>query len=175
MGKEGRERSLADNEARAVAKNLRVSPQKLNLVAGMIRGKKVDKALADLEFSRKRIAQDVRKCVMSAVANAENNHGLDVNALVVSEAWVGKNLVMKRFAARGRGRGASILKPFSQITVIVRQSEEGAEDKAARKSKGKAASGAKDGGKGSKAGQAKASAKAPAKRTKAATAEKEAE
>jgi large subunit ribosomal protein L22 len=112
---------------------------------------------------------------MSAVANAENNHGLDVNALVVSEAWVGKNLVMKRFAARGRGRGASILKPFSQITVIVRQSEEGAEDKAARKSKGKAASGAKDGGKGSKAGQAKASAKAPAKRTKAATAEKEAE
>jgi len=177
MGKEGRERSLADNEARAVAKNLRVSPQKLNLVAGLIRGKKVDKALADLEFSRKRIAQDVRKCVMSAVANAENNHGLDVNALVVSEAWVGKNLVMKRFAARGRGRGFSIMKPFSQITVIVRQSEEGAEDKTKRKSKGKASAGTKDDGKGSKAGKAKASAKAkaPAKRTKAATAEKEAE
>jgi large subunit ribosomal protein L22 len=177
MGKEGRERSLADNEARAVAKNLRVSPQKLNLVAGLIRGKKVDKALADLEFSRKRIAQDVRKCVMSAVANAENNHGLDVNALVVSEAWVGKNLVMKRFAARGRGRGASILKPFSQITIIVRQSEEGAEDKATRKSKGKAAAGATNDGKGSKAGKAKASTKAktPAKQTKAAAAEKEAE
>ncbi len=168
MGKEGRERSLADNEARAVAKNLRVSPQKLNLVAGLIRGKKVDRALADLEFSRKRIAQDVRKCVMSAVANAENNHGLDVNALVVSEAWVGKNLVMKRFAARGRGRGFSIMKPFSQITIIVRQSEQAAEDKTARKSKGKAASGAK-------AGKAKesAKAKAPAKKAKAAAAEKE--
>jgi large subunit ribosomal protein L22 len=178
MGKEGRERSLADNEARAVAKNLRVSPQKLNLVAGLIRGKKVDKALADLEFSRKRIAQDVRKCVMSAVANAENNHGLDVNALVVSEAWVGKNLVMKRFAARGRGRGASILKPFSQITIIVRQSDVDAEEKKAKaKPKGKAQAGAKDGGKSAKAGKAKESAKAktPPKRTKAATAEKEAE
>jgi large subunit ribosomal protein L22 len=178
MGKEGRERSLADNEARAVAKNLRVSPQKLNLVAGLIRGKKVDKALADLEFSRKRIAQDVRKCVMSAVANAENNHGLDVNALVVSEAWVGKNLVMKRFAARGRGRGFSIMKPFSQITIIVRQSDVDAEEtKAKAKPKGKAQAGAKDGGKSAKAGKAKESAKAktPPKRTKAATAEKEAE
>lgn len=123
MGKPSRERSLEDNEARAVAKNLRVSPQKLNLVAGLIRGKKVDQALADLEFSRKRIAGDVRKCLMSAVANAENNHSLDVNALVVKEAWVGKNLVMKRFHARGRGRGARILKPFSQITVIVREAE----------------------------------------------------
>ena len=101
MGKPSRERSLSDKEARAITKNLRVSPQKLNLVAGLIRGKKVDQALADLEFSRKRIAQDVRKCVMSAVANAENNHQLDVNALVVSEAYVGKNMVMKRFAARG--------------------------------------------------------------------------
>ena len=90
-----------------MARNLRVSPQKLNLVAGLIRGKKVDMALADLEFSRKRIAQDVRKCVMSAVANAENNHDLDVNDLVVAEAWVGKNLVMKRFDARGRGRVAA--------------------------------------------------------------------
>src|SRR5215471_18453340 len=127
MGKPKRERALADDEAKAVAKNLRISPQKLNLLAQMIRGKKVDTALADLEFSRKRIAQDVKKCVMSAVANAENNHGLDVNDLVVSEAWVGKNLVMKRFAARGRGRASSIMKPFSQITVIVRQAEEDAD------------------------------------------------
>ncbi len=87
----------------------------------MIRGKKVNAALADLEFSRKRIAQDVRKCVMSAVANAENNHGLDVDDLIVSEAYVGKNLVMKRFHARGRGRSAMVLKPFSQITVVVRE------------------------------------------------------
>lgn len=121
MGKPKRERSLEDNEAMAVAKNLRVSPQKLNLVAQMIRGKKVDKALAELEFSRKRIAGDVRKCLMSAVANAENNHSLDVNDLIVAEAWVGKNLIMKRFHARGRGRGARILKPFSQITVVVRE------------------------------------------------------
>ena len=121
MGKPKRERSLSDKEAQAVAKNLRVSPQKLNLVAQMIRGKQVDKAIAELEFSRKRIALDVRKCVMSAVANAENNHGLDVNDLVVAEAYVGKNLVMKRFHARGRGRGARIFKPFSQITVVVRE------------------------------------------------------
>ena len=121
MGKPKRERSLAENEARAVARNLRVSPQKLNLVAGMIRGKKVNTALADLEFSKKRIAQDVRKCVMSAVANAENNHGLDVNDLVVAEAWVGKNMVLKRFHARGRGRGARVLKPFAEITVVVRE------------------------------------------------------
>jgi large subunit ribosomal protein L22 len=121
MGKPKRERSLEDNEAMAVAKNLRVSPQKLNLVAQLIRGKKVDKALAELEFSRKRIASDVRKCLMSAVANAENNHSLDVNDLVVAEAWVGKNLIMKRFHARGRGRGSRILKPFSQITVVVRE------------------------------------------------------
>jgi large subunit ribosomal protein L22 len=129
MGKPKRERSLPENEAMAVARNLRVSPRKLNLVAGLIRGKKVDTALADLEFSRKRIAQDVKKCVMSAVANAENNHSLDVNDLVVSEAYVGKNLVMKRFAARGRGRASSIMKPFSQITVIVRQTEDDGEGK----------------------------------------------
>ena len=130
MGKAKRERSLPENEARAVVRNLRVSPRKLNLVAGLIRGKKVDHALADLEFSRKRIAQDVRKGVMSAVANAENNHNLDVNDLVVSEAWVGKNLVMKRFQARGRGRASSIIKPFSQITIIVRQT---ADDGSAKK------------------------------------------
>ncbi len=134
MGKAKRERSLPDNEARAVVRNLRVSPRKLNLVAGLIRGKKVDHALADLEFSRKRIAQDVRKGVMSAVANAENNHNLDVNDLIVSEAWVGKNLVMKRFQARGRGRASSIMKPFSQITIIVRQTEDdGSKKKRAKK------------------------------------------
>ena len=121
MGKPKRERSLSESEAQAVAKNLRVSPQKLNLVAAMIRGKKVNKALAELEFSRKRIAVDVRKCVMSAVANAENNHGLDIDDLVVAEAWVGKNMVLKRFHARGRGRGARIMKPFSQLTVVVRE------------------------------------------------------
>ncbi|MEN2494825.1 MAG: 50S ribosomal protein L22 [Hyphomicrobiaceae bacterium hypho_1] len=121
MGKPKRDRDLPDNEAKAVIRSLRTSPQKLNLVASMIRGKKVAHALADLKFSRKRIAVDVRKCVLSAVANAENNHGLDVDGLIVSEAYVGKNLVMKRFHARGRGRSAGIVKPFSQITVIVRE------------------------------------------------------
>lgn len=124
MGKQKRERTLAENEAKAMVRNLRISPQKLNLVAGLIRGKPVVQALADLEFSRKRIAIDVRKCVMSAVANAENNHGLDVDELVVAEAFVGKNLVMKRFHARGRGRSAGIMKPFSQITVIVREAKQ---------------------------------------------------
>jgi large subunit ribosomal protein L22 len=137
MGKPSHPRRLPDTEAQAVAKSLRISPQKLNLVAGLIRGKKVDKALAELEFSEKRIAGDVRKCVMSAVANAENNHSLDVNDLVVAEAYVGKNLVMKRFHARGRGRGAPVMKPFSQLTVVVRQvEEEKTEKKAAKKSAG---------------------------------------
>jgi large subunit ribosomal protein L22 len=121
MGKPKRERKLDENEAQAVVRNLRVSPQKLNLVAQMIRGKKVDVALADLEFSRKRIAKDVRKCVMSAVANAENNHSLDVNDLVVAQAHVGKNLVMRRFHARGRGKMSPIEKPFSQLTVVVKE------------------------------------------------------
>ena len=148
MGKAKRERSLPDNEARAVVRNLRVSPRKLNLVAGLIRGKKVDHALADLEFSRKRIAQDVRKGVMSAVANAENNHNLDVNDLVVSEAWVGKNLVMKRFQARGRGRASSIIKPFSQITIIVRQTEDdGSKKKRVKETEETAKSRGKGGGK----------------------------
>ncbi len=171
MGKPKHERSLSENEARAVSRNLRVSPQKLNLVAGLIRGKKVDTALADLEFSRKRIAQDVRKCVMSAVANAENNHSLDVNDLVVSEAYVGKNLVMKRFAARGRGRASSIMKPFSQITVIVRQTEED-EDGKGRAKKGKPAKkSAKAGAKDAKAAKpAKAAAKKEAKAEKPAAA-----
>ncbi len=133
MGKPSRPRSLADTEAMAIAKNIRISPQKLNLVAGLIRGKKVNQAIADLEFSRKRVAQDVRKCVMSAVANAENNHGLDVDNLVVAEAYVGKNIVMKRFAARGRGRGSTIFKPFSQITIVVREKPE--EEKPAKVAK----------------------------------------
>ena len=104
MSKKAHERSLAENEAQAVARMLRVSPQKLNLVAGLIRGKKVATALADLEFSRKRIAKDVRKCLQSAIANAENNHELDIDDLVVAEAHVGKALVLKRFSPRGRGR-----------------------------------------------------------------------
>ena len=136
MGKAKRERMLSETEARAVVRNLRVSPQKLNLVAQLIRGKKVDTALADLEFSRKRIAQDVRKCVMSAVANAENNHGLDVNDLVVTQAHVGKNLVMRRFHARGRGRMSPIEKPFAQLTVVVKEVAQEAKEEA--KAAGKA-------------------------------------
>ena len=124
MSKPKRERSLADNEAKAVARMLRVSPQKLNLVAQLIRGKKVAAALADLEFSRKRIARDVRKCLESAIANAENNHELDVDELVVAEAHVGKALVMKRFAPRGRGRAGRIMKPFSHLTIVVREVEQ---------------------------------------------------
>ena len=121
MGKPATPRALPDNEAKAVARMLRVSPQKLNLVAGMIRGKKVSSALADLEFSRKRIALDVRKCLQSAIANAENNHDLDVDDLVVSQAFVGKALVMKRFHARARGRAGRVKKPFSNLTIIVRE------------------------------------------------------
>ncbi len=127
MGKQKAPRRLADNEARAVARTLRISPQKLNLVAALIRGKKVDRALAELEFSRKRIAGTVRKTLESAIANAENNHGLDVDALVVSEAYVGKSIVMKRFAARGRGRASRIEKPFAHLTIVVRETEEAGE------------------------------------------------
>jgi large subunit ribosomal protein L22 len=121
MSKKRRERTLADNEAQAVARMLRVSPQKLNLVAQLIRGKKVATALADLEFSRKRIAKDVRKCLESAIANAENNHDLDVDDLVVAEAHVGKAIVIKRFMARGRGRASGIIKPFANLTIVVRE------------------------------------------------------
>ena len=123
MSKEKRARALADNEAKAIAKMLRISPQKLNLVAALIRGRKVASALADLQFSRKRIAVDVKKCLESAIANAENNHDLEVDDLIVAEAYVGKALVMKRFHARGRGRAGSILKPFSNLTIVVRQVE----------------------------------------------------
>ncbi|MEI6573985.1 MAG: 50S ribosomal protein L22 [Alphaproteobacteria bacterium] len=121
MGKASTPRALADNEAKAVARMIRVSPQKLNLVAQLIRGKKVSRALADLEFSRKRIAADVKKCLESAIANAENNHDLDVDDLVVSQAFVGKALVMKRFHARARGRAGRVEKPFSNLTIIVRE------------------------------------------------------
>ena len=124
MGKENNPRRVADNEAFAKTKMLRTSPQKLNLVAALIRGKKVDKAMADLTFSHKRIAADVKKCLQSAIANAENNHNLDVDNLIVAEAWVGKNLVMKRGRPRARGRYGKIMKPFSEITIKVRQVEE---------------------------------------------------
>ena len=124
MGKAKAERRLADNEARSKLRLLRTSPQKLNLVAQSIRGKTAEKALAELEFSHKRISKDVRKALESAIANAENNHGLDIDSLVVSEAFVGKNLVMKRFRARAKGRAARILKPFSQLTIVVREIEE---------------------------------------------------
>ena len=123
VSKKKRERTLPENEAKAVARMLRVSPQKLNLVAQLIRGKKVSSALADLEFSRKRIARDVRKCLQSAIANAENNHDLDVDDLIVSEAHVGKAIVIKRFTPRGRGRVGRIFKPFANLTIVVRQVE----------------------------------------------------
>jgi large subunit ribosomal protein L22 len=123
MSKKARERDLPENEAKAVARMIRVSPQKLNLVAQLIRGKKVATALADLQFSRKRIAVDVRKCLESAIANAENNHDLDVDDLIVAEAHVGKAIVLKRFSPRGRGRIGKIQKPFAHLTLVVRQVE----------------------------------------------------
>jgi large subunit ribosomal protein L22 len=124
MGKESRARVLPKTKAKAIGSMIRVSPRKLNLVAQTIRGQKVDAALNSLTFSPKRIAKVVKKVLQSAVANAENNHDLDVDDLVVSEASVGKNLVMKRFMARARGRGAGIMKPFSQITIVVEQKRE---------------------------------------------------
>jgi len=124
MGKQKNARRVADNEAMAKTRMLRTSPQKLNLVAQMIRGKKVDKALSDLTFSKKRISDDVKKCLQSAIANAENNHNLDVDELIVAEAWVGKNLTMKRGRPRARGRFGKIIKPFAELTILVRQVEE---------------------------------------------------
>ena len=121
MGKRARDRDLPATDAKAVARMLRVSPQKLNLLAQLIRGKKVAMALADLQFSQKRIATEVKKCLESAIANAENNHDLDVDELIVAEAFVGKALVLKRFHPRGRGRMGKILKPFSNLTIVVRQ------------------------------------------------------
>ena len=139
MGQDKNPRRVADNEAMAKLRMLRTSPQKLNLVAAMIRGKKVDKALTDLTFSKKRISlahiirdafskkrisDDVRKCLQSAIANAENNHNLDVDELVVAEAYVGKNMTLKRGRPRARGRFGKIMKPFSELTIKVRQVEE---------------------------------------------------
>ena len=131
MGKPKRERRLADYEARAVTRNIRISPQKLNLVAQMIRGKKVSVAINELTFSRKRIARDVLKTLNSAIANAENNHGHDIDNLVVSEAFVGKKLVMKRWKPRARVAGSlRILKPFSELTIIVKDVEMAKEESA---------------------------------------------
>jgi large subunit ribosomal protein L22 len=124
MGKEKNPRRAADNEAIATNRMLKTSPQKLNLVAGLIRGKPVDKALAALTFSKRRVAADVKKTLQSAIANAENNHGLDVDELVVAEAYVGKNMTLKRGRPRARGRFGRIMKPFAQITIKVRQVEE---------------------------------------------------
>lgn len=123
MSKIGNIRRLEDNEAAAKLRMLKTSCQKLNLLAQLIRKKPVGQALTDLTFSKKRIAKDVKKCLQSAVANAENNHGLDVDELIVAEAYVGKNLVMKRGRPRARGRFGKILKPFSQITIVVKQPE----------------------------------------------------
>ena len=124
MGKKSAPRRSADNEARAVVRSLRISPQKLNLVAQSIRGKNVQTALNDLEFSRRRIAHQVKAGLESAIANAENNHQLDVDRLIVAEASVGKGMVMKRWRPRARGRMARILKPFSSLTLVVREQEE---------------------------------------------------
>ena len=124
MSKDNNPRRVADNEARAKLRMLKTSPQKLNLVAGLIRGKKVEQALTDLTFSKKRVSQDVKKCLQSAIANAENNHQLDVDELVVAEAYCGKNLIMKRGRPRARGRFGKIIKPFAEITIVVRQVEE---------------------------------------------------
>ena len=124
MGKEARARVLSDSQAKAIGRGIRTSPRKLNLVAQTIRGKKAGAALNELTFSPKRVAKVVKKVLQSAIANAENNHDLDVDDLVVSEASVGKNLVMKRFMARARGRGAGIMKPFSQITIVVEEKRE---------------------------------------------------
>ncbi|WP_237477062.1 50S ribosomal protein L22 [Lichenibacterium dinghuense] len=121
MSKQAKPRALPENEAKCVARMLRVSPQKLNLLAQLIRGKKVETALADLEFSRKRISHEVKKALESAIANAENNHELDVDDLIVSEAYVGKAMVMKRFSPRARGRAGRIEKPFSNLTIVVRE------------------------------------------------------
>jgi large subunit ribosomal protein L22 len=173
MGKQARARVLADNQAKAVGYNIRVSPRKLNLVAQSIRGKRAEHALNVLNFSRKRIALNVKKVLQSAIANAENNHDLDVDDLVVKEASVGKNMVLKRFHARARGRGASIEKPFSQITIIVEEKREEApakseEPKAETKSKGgKKRPASKSGG---KSGGKKAPAKKSASKAKKETA-----
>ena len=160
MGKESRARVLKDHQAMAIGRNIRVSPRKLNLVAQSIRGKKVEHAINQLTFSPKRIAKDVKKILQSAVANAENNHDLDVDDLVVSQAHVGKNLVMKRFHARGRGNSAGVEKFFSQITIVVEEKREEKKEEA-KPAQGKAKSGAKSSAK------KQAAKKAPAKKSAA--------
>src|SRR5471030_1542554 len=167
MGKQSRARVLAGHQAMAVARNIRVSPRKLNLVAQQIRGKRVDRALNELSFSQKRIAGTVKKALQSAIANAENNHDLDVDDLVVKEASVGKNLVMKRFHARARGNAGGIEKFFSQLTIIVEEKREEApkEEAKAIAPKGKTA--------GNKVAAKKSSGKAPAKKPAAKKAKKE--
>jgi large subunit ribosomal protein L22 len=166
MGKQSRARVLGDHQAMAIARNIRVSPRKLNLVAQQIRGKKVDRALNELTFSQKRIASVVKKTLQSAIANAENNHDLDVDDLVVKEASVGKNLVMKRFHARARGNAGGIEKFFSQITIVVEEKREEAKEEAKAPAKGQAAAAKKTSG--------KAPAKKPAAQKAKAKAKKEA-
>ena len=167
MGKESRARVLKDHQAMAVARNIRVSPRKLNLVAQQIRGQKVDRALNVLTFSQKRIAGVVKKALQSAIANAENNHDLDVDDLVVAEASVGKNLVMKRFHARARGNAGGIEKFFSQLTIVVEEKrEEKKEEAKPAQGKGKVKAGAKSSAK--KPAAKKASAKKPAAKKEAA-------
>lgn len=161
MGKQSRARVLAGHQAKAVTRNIRVSPRKLNLVAQQIRGKKVDRALNVLTFSQKRIASVVKKALQSAIANAENNHDLDVDDLVVSEASVGKNLVMKRFHARARGNAGNIEKFFSQLTIVVEEKREEKKEEAKAPAKDKASA-------------KKTSGKAPAKKPAAKKAKKEA-
>ncbi len=124
MGQVANEPRVQESEARCFVKHIRTSPYKLNLVAESIRGQKVEKALIDLEFSKKRVAKHVKEALQSAIANAENNHNLDVDRLVIKEATVGKSITMKRFRARAKGRGARILKPFSNLTIVVKESEE---------------------------------------------------
>jgi large subunit ribosomal protein L22 len=160
MGKPSRARVLADHQAKAVGYNIRTSPRKLNLVAQSIRGLKVEAALNELSFSPKRVAGEVKKVLQSAIANAENNHDLDVDDLVVSEASVGKNMVLKRFHARARGRGARVEKSFAQVTIIVEEKREEAPAKKAAPAKGAAKSETKQ---AAKPAAKKSAAKKPAK------------
>ena len=160
MGKEARARVLADTEAKAIGTNIRVSPRKLNLVAQSIRGKSAEVALNELTFSQKRVAGQVKKVLQSAIANAENNHDLEVDDLFVKEASVGKNMVLKRFHARARGRGARIEKPFAQVTIVVEEKREKAPAK-------KQAPKAKSGDKGRSAAPKTQNKTSAAKRTPA--------
>ena len=162
MGKEARARVLADNEAKAIGTMIRVSPRKLNLVAQSIRGKRAEAALNELTFSPKRVAGQVKKVLQSAIANAENNHDLDVDDLFVKEASVGKNMVLKRFHARARGRGARIEKPFAQVTIVVEEKREKAPEKKASAGKGKAKGAAQE-----TKNKKPAAGKAPAKKKSA--------